>query len=350
MYFLGLDVGGTKIEAALFVWQELSESQLKVAGEAAGVGEKTERLILVNNRSHYLQRLATQRTPTERDKGYDHILKNMSELVKDVCSQAKVKLSDLAGIGIGLPGSVDPKSEMMVQGNTMAFAQRPLSADLKHQLGIQPDVFIDNDANCFALAESYCGAGRLYTEQTGIDITKQTSVGVILGTGCGGGIVIRGQILSGKNGSAGEIGHNSLVDHGYPCYCGRNGCAEQYLSGPAIEAQYGLRMAAEVKERPAAAEVFKLFEQEDPPALVVVQEYKENLSKFLGQLTNVLDPDYFVLGGGVSLQPVLYKGLSEMVQKYCFLPSTRPHVYKHQLGDSAGVVGAALLPIHENSH
>ena len=192
MAAIGLDVGGTKIEIALI---------------------KDDQIIFKH------------RAPTERHKGYEHIVSVITNLIKTALDETNTKLTDFSGIGLGLPGSVDPKSMKMINGNTQAFIDQDLSSDIKEKLGTDIQIKCANDANCFALAEAVLGVGKNYPKDA-------IGVGIIIGTGCGSGIVINQQIFSGSRGGAGEAGHTTLHENGRDCYCGKNGCAELYLSRP----------------------------------------------------------------------------------------------------------------------
>lgn len=340
MQVLGYDVGGTKIEAAVVSLRPLeSASARAVQGYEAKV-------------------LSRVRRPTERAKGYDHIVSQMVAAGREALGEAELGAQtspaltgagagSLAAIGIGLPGAVDPRSQTMVNGNTLALVGRPVARDVATALGMgHVSVAVGNDANCFALAEHYCGAGLEVARDMGLAPDRLSGVGIILGTGCGGGFVIDGQLVAGARGGAAEIGHTVLVRNGHSCYCGQRGCAEQYLSGTAIESHYAARRYAQVQNIVSAREIFEQAENGEPLAVAVIKTYVQDLGAFLAGLTNLLDPDYFVLGGGVSLQPAIYRGLEQRALADTFLPHERLRIESHRLGDSAGVVGAALLPIY----
>lgn len=339
MYVMGFDVGGTKIEANLF---RLSDKPDKKSST-----NSFECAHPVHG-SLYGETLAQLREPTERHKGYDAIVEKMSRLVKETCQSAQVSPTQLRGIGLGLPGSIDPKTNQMLNGNTMVLVGRDLTGDMRQQLSLDPSIQMkaENDANCFALAEALCGAGLQYAKSSGLAVHEQTAIGIILGTGCGGGIVIGGKTVQGARGGGGELGHTILYRNGHQCYCGQSGCAEQYLSGPALESLMATRHYSQLGQSPLSAkDVFAKAEAADPAALAVLKRYKNDLGQFLGGLTSVFDPHYFVLGGGMSLQPTLYTGLSEIIAQNTFLPESRVPVLKHALGDSAGGLGAALLAL-----
>lgn len=314
-YLLGFDIGGTKIEAALIAMD-------------AGFNFKV---------------LGRERVPTEREQGYDAILRK----IKSLYERAKTFLpekSSIVSVGLGLPGTIHPKTFKMLNGNTAAF----VGHDLLQDFG---DIFFDiervelaNDANCFALAEVLCGAGREHQKKTGKKIEEQLAVGVILGTGCGAGIIKNGQIIEGTNGGAGEMGHSLLVSGGRACFCGRQGCAEMYISGTGLEIEYS-EISGRNRGTFGAMDVFALAKKHEPDAMKAVQIYCDYLARFIANMTNVIDPDYFVLGGGVSQQDVIYDGLHRSVEGDLFLPVAPPEIYKNSLGDSAGVIGAAILSL-----
>jgi fructokinase len=190
-------------------------------------------------------------------------------------------------------------------------------SDLATALGAKAaTIHTENDANCFALAEVFFGAGMLFEKETKIPRRQQIGIGVIIGTGTGSGIVVEGRILRGARGAGGEVGHITLHEGGDDCYCGRKGCAEQYLSGPALKAHGG-----------------------------DLKAYVKDLGLFLGQLTNAFDPHWFVLGGGVSKESVIYQEIDRMIEPHLFIKQRAPRVYKHQISDDAGLLGAALLGV-----
>lgn len=155
--------------------------------------------------------------------------------------------------------------------------------------GYNTTVFFEEVDSCGYLVHPY-------KRETGKEISSHIGIGIILGTGVGGGIVVDGKIFQGRNGGAGEVGHSIFKTGGHPCYCGRDGCVEQYLSGPAIEASFVSRMYSQIEKLPTTKEVFELARNLDPIAIAVVSRYQKDLRKFLLNLTNIFDPDYFVLG------------------------------------------------------
>ena len=329
-YFLGLDVGGTKIEGAILMVSDQEKGALPLPFDSS---KQLQGKILVR-----------KRTPTLRDRGYAPVMETIRDLCLEICQEVQLTINDLVGIGVGLPGTVHPKKQIMLNGNSQIFIGQDFVHDLSQLLPTPTQIICENDASCFALAEILAGAGVQYFEETKIPANQQIGVGVILGTGCGGGIIVNGKILSGKNGGGGEIGHSELYTKGHKCYCGNYGCAEQYLSGTGIENSYHSLTGKKLKGK----EIFELFAKHDPEATQVLEQYQNDLAKFLANLTNIFDPDYFVLGGGVSTQEAIYLSLEEKIKKLTFIPGACPRVYKHVLGDSAGVIGAAFLLFNNN--
>lgn len=262
-------------------------------------GTKTE-IVLLNSQNEIVFKL---REPTERDKGYPHILSVLKKLFFACLENQKLKTSDIASIGLALPGTVNPQTEVMEIGNTRILEGKDIKKDLLNTLNIDIPIWGENDANCFALAECHMGAGKNL---------GQNMVGIILGTGVGGGVILNGKIYSGRRGSAGEIGHTFLKKQNLKCYCDQEDCTELFLNGEGFK-KSGLKT------------------------------YKEDLGLFLGRLTNILDPDYFVLGGGVSQVDDLYVGIEELILPHLFYKKNPPKVLKHKISDSAGGIGAALL-------
>jgi fructokinase len=263
-------------------------------------GTKTE-IVLLNSQREVLFQM---REATQRDLGYHHILSVLKKLFENAIKEQKIALKDISSIGLALPGTVDPESQKMLIGNTRILEGKNIKEDVLKILGLNVPIHAENDANCFALAECLFGVGK--------SMSSQSMVGIILGTGVGGGIVLNGKIHPGRRGAAGEIGHTFLLKNEKPCYCGQLDCAELYLCG----------------------EGFKNSS---------LSEYKQNLALFLARLTNILDPDYFVLGGGISKTDALYSDLEKLMIPHLFYKENPPKILKHKLTDSAGSIGAALL-------
>jgi len=204
-----------------------------------------------------------------------------------------------------------------------------VKADLENLIGRK--IEIQNDANCFALAEALHGAGR----------GKKLVFGVIMGTGCGGGIVHNGEVITGAQGIAGEWGHMSIAPEGPLCYCGQRGCVETYISGGGLEARYAEQFGVKKSFR----EIEKDFYAGEGQAVALMKIFFRNFGRALANLIDVLDPDIVVLGGGVSNFAALYaEGVAESA-KCVFSDSLETSIVKHHLGDSAGVIGAALIGV-----
>ncbi|GBD24967.1 Fructokinase [bacterium HR30] len=290
--FIGIDLGGTKIEGV-------------VLDDAYRVCFR-------------------ERRPTRRHEGYDRIVEGVAEMFA-VCCQAAGGRPPV--VGIGTPGSVSLSDGTMKNCNTTCLNGRPLQRDLEQALGTK--VVLENDANLFAWAEARLGAA------TGYEVV----FGVILGTGVGGGIVWQGKIWPGAHRLAGEWGHHRIVEQGPPCYCGDYGCVETLIAGPAVEAY------AE-KERgfyAPLAEVVRAARQGEAGARRVIDHFLECFGRALANVINIVDPSCVVLGGGVSNIDELYTHGRDAVARHVFGGEFSAPILRHQLGDSAGVIGAALL-------
>lgn len=296
----GIDLGGTKIEG-----------------------------VVIESAEHP-NVLARLRVPTEQSGGYDHIVGQIQKLIGMLESATGLKPER---IGIGTPGSIDPPTQLLKNCNTTALNGQPLNRDLEAALGIP--VMMANDANCFAVAEARFGAVRRKAPNA------QVVFGVILGTGVGGGVVVNGKVINGLQGIGGEWGHNFLHESGGMCYCGRIGCVETVISGPALERYYAKQAGAHIK---LAEIVARDYAGEDPVAAQTLSRLLEYWGKAIAYVINILDPDAIVIGGGVGNIDLLYteEGLAQ-VRKHVFNPRLDTPFFKPELGDSAGVFGAALL-------
>ena len=286
-------------------------------------GTKIEGVVLTSTREPAT--LCRLRIETQSARGYGHIVARIGHLVERMRTETGTRPRR---VGIGTPGVLDPRSRTLKNSNTTCLIGRPLQRDLEREL--DAEIVMANDANCFALAEARLGAGR----------GAQTVFGVIAGTGVGGGIVTGGEVLYGCQGIAGEWGHNILVPDGPPCYCGRRGCVETILSGPALEGHYaslaGSRLRLpEIVERGTGSG--------DPHAEATMERLVVHFGRALAYVINILDPHIIVLGGGVSNIDLLYtRGVRE-VRRHVFNDRLETRIVRHALGDSAGVFGAALL-------
>lgn len=293
---IGVDVGGTKIEGLL----------LSASGDE----------------------LARNRVPTPRGD-YEAAVQAIADLV----TQLEAEVGQVATVGLGTPGSIDPQSGVIKGSNAVALNGRPLAVDVGKALG--REVKIANDADCLALSEAIDGAAA------GASVV----FGVIVGTGVGGGIVVDGKLVGGPNAIAGEWGHNPLPwprdaeSPGPYCYCGRRGCIERWLSGPAVERQY-----AEVAgEKVDGARIAELIGERDPVAMTMMRAFADRAARAFASIINVLDPDVIVLGGGVSNIDALYEIVPTLWDRYVFSSSVLTVLRPAAHGDSSGVRGAAWL-------
>ena len=294
---LGIDLGGTKIEGII----------LKSDKEPIEI----ERL----------------RINTEEDKGYNQIINNIKKLVDTLENKVNYKFKK---IGIGTPGTLDPETQLLKNSNSQNLNNKSIKSDLENLLGKK--VNIENDANCFALAETKFGAVKDQMPHAKIVF------GVIIGTGVGGGIIIDNKILYGKQGIGGEWGHTIIKDDGEMCYCGKKGCVESIISGRALQKYY---TSLSGKKLPFK-DIYKNIET-DLNAKKTLKRMITYFGKGLSNVVNIIDPDIIVLGGGLSNTNELYDQGYQELKKYVFNPTFKTKIIKPKLGDSAGVYGAALL-------
>lgn len=293
----GIDLGGTKIEGIVFDAHD-------------------------HNNVLFRERIAT-----EAEQGYEHLLSRLELMY----SKMKAASPVLPGhIGIGTPGTLQPSTETMKGANTTCLNGRRLKDDVELRLNLE--VRIANDANCFALAESTLGVGAAMEKK------PEVVFGIIMGTGTGAGIVINGKVLNGHHGIGGEWGHNFLDADGGKCYCGRIGCVETVISGPALEAFYARRSGSTKTLRQISADVGS-----DVYAKETIDRLVRNFGKAVGAVVNIIDPDLIILGGGVGNVIQLRDGAHQAIAPYVFQSQFSAMIAAPVLGDSAGVYGAALL-------
>lgn len=293
----GIDLGGTKIECAV--------------------------LPSLDNP----QPIIRNRIDTEGHKGYQHIVDQIARLVETISKDSGLIPST---IGFGTPGVLDPILHTMKNCNSTSLNGQPLQADIEKKLGIP--VVLANDANCFALAETHWGVVKEKVPDA------RMVFGIIMGTGVGGGIVIDGKVWGGKHGIAGEWGHNHLDDSGGPCYCGKTGCVETVLSGSGLQRYYHSISGQEKKLKQIVQDAEK-----DPYAHQTIERLHHFFGKAVSTITNMLDPDVIVIGGGVGNISSIYSHGVESLGKFIFNNRLDVPVLKPSLGDSAGVFGAAAL-------
>jgi len=286
-------------------------------------GTKTEIIALDERGSELLRR----REPTPAGD-YDATLKLIVQLVRE----SEIELGKRGSVGLGTPGALSPASGRIRNSNSVCLNGRALKDDVERALG--REVRIANDANCFALSEALDGAAR----------GAAIAFGVIVGTGVGGGIVVNGRVLEGANAVAGEWGHNALPWPetaelpGPPCYCGKTGCIETFLSGPGLALDHervtGEKLAPDAIAARAAA---------DDAAAQTMARYESRLARALASVINVLDPHAIVLGGGLSNVERLYVNVPKLWTQWVFSDVVDTTLVRNFHGDSSGGRGAALL-------
>lgn len=292
----GIDLGGTKIEIA------------------------------VCDPARPARPLVRRRGDTGASLGYDHIVGRIVHLVREAMGTGG--FPPPARLGVGTPGATDPASGSLKNSNTVCLNGRPLRDDLSAALAC--DVVLANDANCFTLAEALWGSGR----------ESPVVLGLILGTGVGGGICVDGKILHGLHGIAGEWGHNPMPGEETPCYCGRRGCVETVIAGPSLERFHRAQGGAEER----LPRICELAAAGDPVARKTLLRLREKFAQAIAAVVNILDPDAIVIGGGVGNIPLLYdEETRREILRHLFNPALETRILPPELGDSAGVFGAALL-------
>ncbi len=295
----GIDLGGTKIEG-----------------------------VVLEDRDNPVV-LKRYRLPTERDKGYEHILLQIAKLVEVLSAEIGMRPGR---IGIAHPGSIDPSTKLLKNSNTTALNGMPVKDDIEDTLGVP--VVMANDANCFAIAETQMGIVKEKVPNA------EVVFGVIMGTGVGGGLVMNGKVWNGRHGIGGEWGHLHLDDSGGDCYCGCKGCVETVISGIALEKYYQNIVGV----RKPLREIVALHEEgQDEVATMTVKRMVTFFGKAFSSIINMIDPDVIVIGGGVGNVDLLYTEGVKEVSKYVFNNKLETPFLKPKLGDSAGVFGAAFL-------
>lgn len=289
---MGIDLGGTKIEGVVLDPQ---------------------------GRTRVRKRIATRQSD-----GYKAIIKRLGALYRDL-----MKTSDLKSpaLGIGTPGAISRVTRLLKNSNTLCLNGKPLKDDLAQCL--KRPFALENDANCFALAEACLGAGR----------GAPMVFGVIMGTGCGGGLVLEGKLWTGLQAIGGEWGHMAIDPKGPQCYCGSRGCVETLISGGGLEERYQTLFGRR-KSLKNIVSSYRMGKRDD---CVFMNRFFRNFGRSLANLINILDPSVVVLGGGLSHISELYTVGIAQVKKNIFSDSFETPIVQNQLGDSAGVLGAALV-------
>ena len=305
---IGIDLGGTKIEG------------LALADDG---------------RELYRRRIAAPRG------NYDNTIRAVVDLVTDVERSAEAGADPGATadgtvrhrVGIGIPGAISPATGLIKNANSTWLIGKPFQRDLSHAL--DRPVRLANDANCFALSEATDGAGA----------GAAVVFGVIIGTGTGGGLIVNRRVVAGANAIAGEWGHNPLPaaeDHERPgprCYCGRAGCIETFLSGPALSRDFAANGGIDLP----AVDIARRAERGDPLAIAALDRYARRFAKAIASVINVVDPDVIVLGGGLSNLDLLYERVPQLWGAHVFSDCVDTRLRRATHGDASGVRGAAWL-------
>ncbi|MCF7363407.1 ROK family protein [Vibrio diazotrophicus] len=293
---IGFDIGGTKIEVCVL--------------------------------DHKGTTIFTKRVPTPSN--YERFL----EAIVDLISIAENNTATSTAIGIGLPGAISPATGLIKNSNCTFLNGTDLKKDLQNKLG-RP-LHLANDANCFTLSEAVDGVGK----------NHNVVFGAILGTGCGGGIVVNQKLLVGPNAVSGEWGHNPLPHYterqdgpARVCYCGKRNCIEQYISGTGLQLSYKSLSGENI----SAEEIIARYEEEESNAVTCYNTLIDQMARSFAAIVNVLDPDVIVLGGGLSNVMSLYRHLPEATSKYVFSDSANIRFEQAKFGDSSGIRGAAWL-------
>ncbi|CAN5370068.1 ROK family protein [soil metagenome] len=273
--------------------------------------------------------LFRDRVPTGAENGYQHILSQINKLVGMMESKMGYRPESL---GICTPGTLDPTLGTMKGCNSECMNGQPMKDDLQRILKL--NIFIANDANCFALAEAKMGVVKEKYPKAFVVF------GVIMGTGVGGGLVVDGKVINGLHGIGGEWGHNFLDEWGGPCYCGKSGCVEKNLSGPSLE-RYYLSITGEKK---SLKDIYALYKAGDEAGTKTIQRMTFLFGKAISVITNIIDPDVIVIGGGVGNIDEIYTDGVASLRNFIFNNKVvNTPIVKPMLGDSAGVFGAAYL-------
>jgi fructokinase len=295
-YVVGVDLGGTKVEACLL-------------GQARNL-------------------IARERVPSEASKGRNRVVQNIMNIIHEV-AQGK----PFAAVGMGTPGTYVPSEDRLYGApHTPVYEEPGLIRKLQKRLDVP--LVVDNDANCLALAEFFAICEGKY----------RYVMAVILGTGVGCGLILDNKLYRGASGGAGEIGHTSIDIHGRLCECGLKGCVEAYLSGPSHSRRY-LELSGRMLD---LRQIYALYQEGDPVAKKLFEESCRIMGVFFANTINALDLEAVILGGGVSNIPLWYEKVPPLMEKCFFgIPRKTVPIIKARLGDSAGVFGAAYLALRE---
>lgn len=312
MYYLGVDLGGMSIKA--------------------GVVDETGKI------------MCSDKVPTISERNYKEIIKDMADLCKSMILKAGLTINDIESVGVGSPGIPDKKNGILISSNNLGFTNVPIKDELQKYLDLP--VYLENDANAAALAESVAGASA--------DV--EHSVLITLGTGIGGGIIINNKIYSGFNDAASELGHMCIVQDGLQCSCSRKGCFEKYASASALIEQ--TKEALKINEDSIMNEIinddirkvdartaFEAQKLDDEAADKVIKQYIEYLAEGVMNIVNMLFPEVIVIGGGVGNEGEnLFEPLREALEVRAYTHDVvSSKIRGAQMGNKAGIVGAAML-------
>ena len=293
---IGIDLGGTKIEGVALAADGREQWRRRVAAP----------------RGHYADSVRA---------------------IAGLVAALEAETGERGTVGVGIPGAISPATGLVKNANSTWLIGKPLSEDLSRAL--DRPVRLANDANCFALSEATDGAGA----------GAAVVFGVIIGTGTGGGVVVHGRVLGGANAIGGEWGHNPMpaaIDDerpGPPCYCGRSGCIETWLSGPALGRDY----AADGGDPLSATDIAARAADGEPRAAAALARYERRFARAIGTIINVIDPDVVVLGGGLSNIERLYDNVPRLWSSFVFSDRVDTRLVRAVHGDASGVRGAAWL-------
>ena len=321
------ELGGAEVFARTGAAADIPVGTVRIGIDLGG--SKTEIIALESDGRERLRR----REPTPRDD-YDAILTLVATLVTDAERECGIAPGE-ASVGIGTPGSLSRATGLLRGSNSVCLNGMPVKRDLEARL--RRPIAVANDANCFALSEATDGAAK----------DAAVVFGVILGTGVGGGVVVGGRVIEGRNGIGGEWGHNPLPwptdaeRPGAPCFCGPHGCIETWLSGPGLARDH----VASVPGDPAPPhEIVARAAQGDAACEATLVRYEERLARALAHVINIVDPDVIVLGGGLSNVERWYQSVPRLWSGWVFSDRVDTLLVRHAHGDSSGVRGAAWLP------
>lgn len=307
---IGLDLGGTKIEVIVLSHKGVTLLRERIA------------------------------TPTQHqfpipEQQYQAII----IAIKALITSCEDKLGHyFQSVGMGIPGAISPTTGLIKNANTTCLIGRPFQQDLESAFDKTKSISIANDADCFVLSEAKDGAAK----------GASSVFGVIIGTGCGGGLVINQQLITGPNAITGEWGHNPLPwpqtnDELMPCYCGKSGCIETFLSGPGFAFHANKTASTDTKLSLTSKEWHQRLLTNDPETIQIFDIYARRLAKSLASVINIIDPEVIVLGGGMSNIDYLYQRVPEILAEYIFSDQVLTRLVKAEYGDSSGVRGAARL-------